>query len=149
MQCGTSVAWCAREHLVWVRQGPCSGMALQGELQGARAEAVGVVSQVNSFGSLAQAVVVFLLLPGLAALRGISPGQLPQYLQEGADCCLCSSTQAISCMPFSESSALHVYLLKMQGLGAGRAATRHERHDAYVSISSSGSGSVSVTKAFA
>ncbi|CAK0779329.1 hypothetical protein CVIRNUC_004745 [Coccomyxa viridis] len=41
---------------------------------------------VNSFGSLAQAVVVFLLLPGLAALRGISPGQLPQYLQEGFQC---------------------------------------------------------------
>ena len=34
--------------------------------------------QVNSFGSGAQAVVVFLLLPGLAALRGISPGHLTQ-----------------------------------------------------------------------
>ncbi len=40
--------------------------------------------QVNSFGSLAQAVVVFLLLPGLAALRGINPTELPQYLTEGA-----------------------------------------------------------------
>lgn len=39
--------------------------------------------QVNSFGSLAQAVVVFLLLPGLAALRGINPTELPQYLTEG------------------------------------------------------------------
>jgi len=39
--------------------------------------------QVNSFGSAAQAVVVFLLLPGLAALRGISPTELPQYLTEG------------------------------------------------------------------
>ena len=35
-------------------------------------------AQVNSFGSGAQAIVVFLLLPGLAALRGINPGQLPQ-----------------------------------------------------------------------
>lgn len=40
--------------------------------------------QVNSFGSLAQAVAVFLLLPGLAALRGISFTELPQYLTEGA-----------------------------------------------------------------
>ena len=39
--------------------------------------------QVNSFGSLAQAVVVFLLLPGLAALRGINFTELPQYLTEG------------------------------------------------------------------
>ena len=39
--------------------------------------------QVNSFGSLAQAVVVLLLLPGLAALRGINPTELPQYLTEG------------------------------------------------------------------
>ncbi|CAL5218945.1 g696 [Coccomyxa viridis] len=41
---------------------------------------------VNSFGSLAQAVVVFLLLPGLAALRGISFTELPQYLTEGFQC---------------------------------------------------------------
>lgn len=40
--------------------------------------------QVNSFGSGAQAIAVFLLLPGLAALRGINPGQLPQYLSEGS-----------------------------------------------------------------
>lgn len=41
---------------------------------------------VNSFGSAAQAGFVFLLLPGLAALRGINPGQLPQYLSEGLSC---------------------------------------------------------------
>lgn len=40
-------------------------------------------TQVNSFGSAAQALAVFLLLPGLAALRGINPTQLPQYLSEG------------------------------------------------------------------
>jgi hypothetical protein len=40
--------------------------------------------QVNSFGSAAQALVVFLLLPGLAALRGINVTELPQYLSEGA-----------------------------------------------------------------
>ena len=39
--------------------------------------------QVNSFGSAAQAAFVFLLLPGLAALRGINPSELPQYLTEG------------------------------------------------------------------
>ena len=43
-------------------------------------------AQVNSFGSGAQAIVVFLLLPGLAALRGIYPSQLPSYLAEGASC---------------------------------------------------------------
>ncbi len=45
---------------------------------------IGCPVQVNSFGSLAQAVVVFLLLPGLAALRGINFTELPQYLTEGA-----------------------------------------------------------------
>ncbi len=30
--------------------------------------------------------MVFLLLPGLAALRGIYPSQLPSYLVEGASC---------------------------------------------------------------
>jgi hypothetical protein len=39
---------------------------------------------VNSFGSGAQAVCVFLLLPFLASLRGISFGELPTYLAEGA-----------------------------------------------------------------
>ena len=61
--------------------------------------------QVNSFGSLAQAVVVFLLLPGLAALRGISPGQLPQYLQEGLDH-FRSYMQAVVRMPQYNSNAL-------------------------------------------
>ncbi|KAK9915593.1 hypothetical protein WJX75_001294 [Coccomyxa subellipsoidea] len=41
---------------------------------------------VNSFGSAAQAAFVFLLLPGLAALRGINPSELPQYLTEGFQC---------------------------------------------------------------
>ena len=39
---------------------------------------------VNSFGSGAQAVCVFLLLPFLASLRGISFSELPAYLTEGA-----------------------------------------------------------------
>jgi hypothetical protein len=43
----------------------------------------GIAMQVNSFGSAAQAAFVFLLLPGLAALRGINPSELPQYLTEG------------------------------------------------------------------
>ncbi|KAK9843738.1 hypothetical protein WJX81_004492 [Elliptochloris bilobata] len=41
---------------------------------------------VNSFGSGAQAVCVFLLLPFLASLRGISFSELPAYLTEGAQC---------------------------------------------------------------
>lgn len=52
--------------------------------------------QVNSFGSLAQAVVVFLLLPGLAALRGINPTELPQYLTEGNNASLVLSNHAVS-----------------------------------------------------
>ena len=39
---------------------------------------------VNSFGSGAQAICVFLLLPFLASLRGISFAELPGYLNEGA-----------------------------------------------------------------
>ena len=38
---------------------------------------------VNSFGSGAQAVCVFLLLPFLASLRGIPFNELPSYLAEG------------------------------------------------------------------
>ena len=38
---------------------------------------------VNSFGSAAQAVFVFLLLPVLSRLRGISLSQLPAYLKQG------------------------------------------------------------------
>lgn len=38
---------------------------------------------VNSFASGFQALSVLLLLPGIASLRGISPGQLPAYLVEG------------------------------------------------------------------
>jgi len=61
---------------------------------------------VNSFGSGAQAVCVFLLLPFLASLRGISFGELPTYLAEGArralapDACLrggASELCALSC----------------------------------------------------
>lgn len=38
---------------------------------------------VNSFGSAAQAGCVFLLLPVISSLRGISFTELPQYLTEG------------------------------------------------------------------
>lgn len=38
---------------------------------------------VNSFGSAAQAGFVFLLLPVLCSLRGISFTELPQYLSDG------------------------------------------------------------------
>lgn len=38
----------------------------------------------RSFASGFQAVSVLLLLPVIASLRGISPGQLPAYLMEGA-----------------------------------------------------------------
>ena len=38
---------------------------------------------VNSFGSAAQAGFVFLLLPVLCYLRGLSLGEFPQYLMEG------------------------------------------------------------------
>lgn len=41
---------------------------------------------VNSYGSAAQAVFVLLMLPLLAALRGIAPGQLPDYLHQGGWC---------------------------------------------------------------
>lgn len=49
---------------------------------------------VNSFGSGAQAVCVFLLLPFLASLRGISFSELPGYLTEGAPCS-CETTAAV------------------------------------------------------
>ena len=64
--------------------------------------------QVNSFGSLAQAVVVFLLLPGLAALRGINPTELPQYLTEGNGSSLKLSDRAgVRChCPMTEFLAL-------------------------------------------
>lgn len=39
--------------------------------------------RVRSFASGFQALSVLLLLPGIASLRGISPGQLPAYLVEG------------------------------------------------------------------
>ena len=107
-----------------------------------RAEAVGSLLQVNSFGSLAQAVVVFLLLPGLAALRGISPGQLPQYLQEGVGHCLCSSMQALSSMLLSGSIPLHVYRQNSQILGAGRAASHMSAMMLSISMSSSGNDSM-------
>ena len=105
-----------------------------------RAEAVEFLLQVNSFGSLAQAVVVFLLLPGLAALRGISPGQLPQYLQEGVGHCLCNFMQALSCMPLSEGKGVHVCRRNSQPLDAGRVASHMSAMT--LSMSSSGSGGV-------
>ena len=50
---------------------------------------------VNSFGSGAQAICVFLLLPFLASLRGISFSELPGYLTEGA--LLFHGVKAASC----------------------------------------------------
>lgn len=41
---------------------------------------------VNSFGSAAQAGCVFLLLPVISSLRGISFTDLPQYLSDGMRC---------------------------------------------------------------
>lgn len=41
---------------------------------------------VNSYGSLAQAVCVFLLLPVLTALRNVPLKQLPDYLYQGCQC---------------------------------------------------------------
>ena len=38
---------------------------------------------VNSFGSAAQALFVFLLLPVMSSLKGIPLSQLPAYLKEG------------------------------------------------------------------
>ena len=38
---------------------------------------------VNSYGSAAQALFIFLLLPVVSSLRGISLSQLPSYLNEG------------------------------------------------------------------
>ncbi|KAA6419096.1 MAG: crt protein 1-like [Trebouxia sp. A1-2] len=43
---------------------------------------------VNSFGSAAQALFIFLLLPVISSLRGISISQLPGYLKEGTTCLL-------------------------------------------------------------
>ncbi len=110
-----------------------------------RAEAEEVLSQVNSFGSLAQAVVVFLLLPGLAALRGISPGQLPQYLQEGGGHCLCCFLQALSCMLLSEGKGVHVCRWNSQILDAGRATSHMSAILLSISMLSSGSGSMRVS----
>ena len=42
---------------------------------------------VNSFGSAAQALFVFLLLPVASSLKGIPLSQLPAYLKEGASTC--------------------------------------------------------------
>ena len=42
---------------------------------------------VNSWGSAAQAVFVFLLLPIITAARGMALGDLPGYLSAGWDCC--------------------------------------------------------------
>lgn len=43
---------------------------------------------VNSFGSAAQALFVFLLLPVASSLKGIPLSQLPAYLKEGTTCLL-------------------------------------------------------------
>lgn len=51
---------------------------------------------VNSFGSGAQAICVFLLLPFLASLRGISFSELPGYLTEGRPHS-CGETTALRC----------------------------------------------------
>ena len=42
---------------------------------------------VNSFGSAAQALFVFLLLPVMSSLKGIPLSQLPAYLKEGESTC--------------------------------------------------------------
>lgn len=42
---------------------------------------------VNTFGSLAQSVFVFCLLPLLAALRGLTLQELPNYLAQGESSC--------------------------------------------------------------
>ncbi|CAG9465866.1 unnamed protein product [Pedinophyceae sp. YPF-701] len=44
------------------------------------------VSVVNTFGSIAQAVAVVLLLPWITHMRGISLARLPEYLASGAAC---------------------------------------------------------------
>lgn len=46
---------------------------------------------VNSFGSAAQALFIFLLLPVISSLRGISISQLPGYLKEGEFICCTGS----------------------------------------------------------
>ncbi|DBB00298.1 TPA: hypothetical protein ACH3X1_014123 [Trebouxia sp. C0004] len=43
---------------------------------------------VNSYGSAAQALFIFLLLPVISSLKGISLSQLPAYLKEGTTCLL-------------------------------------------------------------
>lgn len=44
---------------------------------------------VNSFGSAAQALFVFLMLPVIFSLRGIPLSGLPAYIKEGmVPCCL-------------------------------------------------------------
>lgn len=43
---------------------------------------------VNSFGSLAQAIAVALLLPVLIPLRGLSFGELPGYFADGKPCAI-------------------------------------------------------------
>jgi len=46
---------------------------------------------VNSFGSAAQALFVFLLLPVMSSLKGIPLSQLPAYLKEGESICCTGS----------------------------------------------------------
>lgn len=41
---------------------------------------------VNTFGSCWQALFTFLLLPANAALRGVAPSRLPEYLRDGLAC---------------------------------------------------------------
>ena len=43
---------------------------------------------VNSFGSAAQAVFIFLLLPVMSSLQGIPLSQLPFYIKQGELCIL-------------------------------------------------------------
>lgn len=52
---------------------------------------------VNTFGSVAQALFVFLLLPVLSNLKGIPFQQLPTYFQEGAGCFINTGALAKGC----------------------------------------------------
>ena len=50
---------------------------------------------VNSFGSLAQGLFVFLLLPAMTALRGMSVRELPGYLAQGVCSTLSSRGEGV------------------------------------------------------